>query len=140
LLDENRDGRLGVRELRTSWNRLLPLEPGDGEVVTKAAIRPSVSLRVTRGLDRFNGALAQFDVRLQNPNQSSPVPRKGPVWFRKMDRNADGDISRIEFLGTRAEFDSIDTDRDELISLQEAETHDAKTRTRDDAGNPKSRK
>jgi hypothetical protein len=57
-----------------------------------------------------------------------------------MDRNADGDISRIEFLGTRAEFDSIDTDRDELISLQEAETHDAKSRGRDDAGNPKSRK
>jgi Ca2+-binding EF-hand superfamily protein len=140
LLDENRDGRLGVRELRTSWNRLLPLEPGEGDVVTKAAIQPSVSIRVTRGADRFNSNQVQFDVRLQNPNQSAPIPQKGPVWFRKMDRNADGDISRIEFLGTRAEFNSIDTDRDELISLLEAETHDAKLRGREETGNSKLRK
>jgi hypothetical protein len=48
-----------------------------------------------------------------------------------MDRNADGDVSRSEYLGTRAEFDSIDADRDDLISLQEAEGHDAKMRNRE---------
>jgi len=56
------------------------------------------------------------------------MPQKGPTWFRKMDRNGDGDVSRLEFLGTRAEFDQIDTDHDGLISLDEAETHDKKTR------------
>jgi hypothetical protein len=45
-----------------------------------------------------------------------------------MDRNADGDLSRGEFLGTPAEFDAMDADHDGLISLDEAEAFDRKTR------------
>ena len=44
----------------------------------------------------------------------------GPSWFRKMDRNHDGDVSRREFLGPRAQFDRLDRDRDGLISSDEA--------------------
>ena len=49
-----------------------------------------------------------------------------------MDRNGDGDISRSEFLGTKTEFDAIDTDHDDLISLAEAEAFDRKMRKPDD--------
>lgn len=126
LLDENRDGRIGVRELRTAWDRLLALEPGEGEVVTRAAITPTVTLRLTRSMERFLGN-PQFGGNRGNPNQVV-VPQKGPVWFRKMDRNADGDVSRSEFLGTKAEFDAIDTDKDGLIGLTEAEAFEAKNR------------
>jgi Ca2+-binding EF-hand superfamily protein len=56
------------------------------------------------------------------------VPQKGPMWFRKMDRNGDGDVSRSEFIGTREAFDRIDTDHDGLISLEEAEAYDKKMR------------
>jgi hypothetical protein len=134
LLDENNDGRLGVRELRTAWGRLVPLEPvlpGEkAEVVTRAAIQPAVSIRVSRFLDRvYAQRPANFIVR-GNPNQTA-VPQKGPLWFRKMDRNADGDISRLEFLGTREEFEAIDTDRDDLISLTEAEVFDTAARQGD---------
>jgi Ca2+-binding EF-hand superfamily protein len=126
LLDENRDGRLGVRELRTSWDRLVVLEPGSGEVITRNAIVPTVSLRLSRSLDRF--ALNQAQVIYEQPNQQVRVPQKGPVWFRKMDRNADGDVSRSEFLGTKAEFDTMDADKDNLISLVEAEAYDTAMR------------
>ncbi|MBA4064055.1 MAG: hypothetical protein C0501_10150 [Isosphaera sp.] len=127
LLDENRDGKLGVRELRTAWDRLVALEPGGGEVVTRAAILPVVSLRLTRPQERFYAA-QQVDPRyVQNPNQVR-VPQAGPVWFRRMDRNADGDVSRSEFLGSKAEFDAVDADGDALISLAEAEEYDKKTR------------
>ena len=37
-----------------------------------------------------------------------------------MDRNRDGDVSRREFLGPRAEFDRLDRDHDGLIDAEEA--------------------
>ena len=47
-------------------------------------------------------------------------PPTGPTWFRKMDRNRDGDVSRREFLGPRGEFDRLDRDHDGLIDPAEA--------------------
>jgi Ca2+-binding EF-hand superfamily protein len=128
LLDENRDGKLGVRELRTAWSRLSSLEPprpgGQTEVVTRAAIQPAVSIRLTRTSER--GYINQ-QVFYADPNQMRQ-PQKGPTWFRKMDRNGDGDVSRLEFLGARAEFDAMDIDHDNLISLEEAEAFEKKMR------------
>ena len=44
----------------------------------------------------------------------------GPLWFRRMDVNGDGDVSRREWLGSEEDFRRIDTDGDGLISLEEA--------------------
>jgi hypothetical protein len=37
-----------------------------------------------------------------------------------MDRNGDGDLTPEEFLGTRAQFDKLDTNHDGLIDFSEA--------------------
>lgn len=119
LMDENGDGKLSVRELRTAWDRLIVLEPGSGTEVTRDAILPSASIR-------FGRASSWLHADYATSMNIVPAPRKvaGPLWMQMMDRNGDGDISRLEFLGTRAEFDRIDTDKDGIISTAEAEAYD----------------
>lgn len=130
LLDANSDGRLGVKELRTAYARLLPLEPTDGRVITKAVLQPSVVVRL--GNTRYNSASAAVYASQGNRNVygGAEPPTAGPLWFRKMDRNGDGDVSAGEFLGSKAHFTALDTDSDGLISLQEAGTFDAKVRSK----------
>jgi hypothetical protein len=59
-------------------------------------------------------------------SEAAPRPRasRGPEWFRRMDRNRDGDLSRAEFLGSDEQFRRIDTNGDGLISPEEAQRHD----------------
>ena len=120
LLDADRDGRLSRRELRTAWDRLRPLEPLPGVGVTRAAIRPNVTLRLARRFDQPAVVVPPAAV----PSAVPVVPTSGPLWFRKLDRNGDGDVSWAEFVGPRAVFDRLDADGDGLISRQEAEAFD----------------
>jgi Ca2+-binding EF-hand superfamily protein len=115
LIDTDGDGRLSVRELRNSWNRLKDLEPAGTEHITRSALRPHVTVRFVR----VNQNLLAVAGTNYNPNVQTPT--KGPLWFRKMDRNSDGDLSRSEFPGRPEEFNKLDLDHDGLISLEEAE-------------------
>lgn len=63
----------------------------------------------------MNGPRRQTDAIL--PGTASG---EGPEWFRRMDRNQDGDINRREFIGTAAMFAESDLDGDGLISASEA--------------------
>ena len=127
MLDDNLDGKLGVRELRTAWDRMIVLEPPGATAVTKAILQPNVSLRLS------NAAYANYDPSMNFGPQAAmgrgdQAPRRGPLWFQKMDRNGDGDVSRSEFLGSEADFRMLDADGDGLISVEEAEAYEKKVR------------
>jgi Ca2+-binding EF-hand superfamily protein len=120
ILDANRDGSLGLRELRTAWERLKPCDRKGNGYITREDIPRQFQL--TLGL----GQSAAFPRPAFQPGGPQPTAAtaRGPLWFRKMDRNGDGDVSLREFLGTREEFDKIDTDHDGLITVEEAERYD----------------
>jgi hypothetical protein len=43
-----------------------------------------------------------------------------PQWFMHADLNGDGDISRREFVGTTAQFDRLDDDKDGYVGAEES--------------------
>jgi len=128
LLDADRDGRLGPRELRNAWERLAPWD-GDGDgCIAREEVPRQFLLTLTHGQlpawDRNPGLLGY------GPTPLDRDPRSGPLWFRKMDRNGDGDLAPREFLGPAAEFRRLDADGDGLISRDEAERADRELRKR----------
>jgi Ca2+-binding EF-hand superfamily protein len=110
FLDRDGDGRLSCRELLSATDLL----GGKAEIV---------------GLPhQFDLAFGGPPVRVWGgvavPTAKLP-PRKVaamavPAWFRAMDRNGDGFVSRAEFIGPPEVFRELDADGDGLISAAEA--------------------
>ena len=126
MLDTNLDRRLSIRELKTGFERLSALDrDADRRVSRIEASSPSqYTLQVGLGRPQLfrNGMDANQGMMGTSTVIRGTEMLQGPIWFRKMDRNRDGDVSRREFLGSSTQFDSLDTDKDELLSAAEAET------------------
>ncbi|HZV04836.1 MAG TPA: hypothetical protein VE999_07115 [Gemmataceae bacterium] len=128
LLDANQDSRLSPREQRYAWNRLAVYDRDKDGAISRDEIPLQYQVVFTPGPPNYQaGQLSGF----QPPPGTTPVStpsRRVPLWFRKMDRNGDGDVSQREFLGSRADFRRLDTDGDGLISVDEALRADAAMR------------
>jgi len=130
LLDSNRDRHLSLRELRAAWQSVAAWDANkDGSLAKEEVPR---HLRVTLcagtpGRVRFFGAE-------EEQARPRPAAKGGPLWFRRMDVNGDGDVSRREWLGSEEDFRRMDGDGDGLISVEEALKADEWFRKKVEAG------
>ncbi|OWK47100.1 hypothetical protein [Fimbriiglobus ruber] len=117
LLDADGDGQLSARELRVAWMLLADQsELKAAFIPTPDFATPVVSLTLAPGV------ATRPPARLTK----APLPARGPDWFRALDRNGDGDVSRREFVGTAERFRFYDANGDGLISADEADAGDRK--------------
>jgi Ca2+-binding EF-hand superfamily protein len=131
LLDANRDRRLSLRELRAAWASVAAWDANKDGFLGKDELPRQLQVTLSAGQP---GRARIFDL-LEGP-VSTPAPTKaaGPLWFRRMDVNGDGDVSRREWLGSDEDFRKIDADGDGLISLDEAVKADEWFRKKYDPG------
>ncbi|AMV25717.1 transaldolase/EF-hand domain-containing protein [Gemmata sp. SH-PL17] len=112
LLDVDHDGSLSVPELRGAWDRVKGAGciASDGRFDAGKLPRQLI-LTVSRG---------------HPVNPLGSTRRDGPAWFKAMDRNGDGFVSRREFTGTAELFEKLDLDKDGLLSPEEAKRAEIK--------------
>jgi Ca2+-binding EF-hand superfamily protein len=122
VLDLNLDRRLSHREFVDGYREMLKHDGNrDGRLSPKEMeSRYKVTIELAR-TSLFEMAAAN---RMANANATSPrleQSTEGPEWFRRMDVNRDGDVSRREFLGPVSQFDELDANADGFLGASEAE-------------------
>jgi Ca2+-binding EF-hand superfamily protein len=117
-LDTNGDGRISMREMKTAARSLQRMMSASSDRLSPKD--PARNFRV----EFMRGSYDLFRQRDQPVVQSTSSFEQrtgiGPIWFQRMDRNNDGDLTWNEFLGPRDVFHRIDKDGDGLIDPQEA--------------------
>jgi hypothetical protein len=119
ILDTNSDQRLTRREFLLGPEQIAAFDTNRNQSLDAAEIesRYHVTFELARP-----GLIPNSQTMMQQ-GSNSPVLQgsiDGPEWFRRMDLNQDGDVSRREFLGPASDFVRFDTDRDGALSAEEA--------------------
>ncbi len=114
-LDTDGDGRLNSREIRETPARLRAIDRNGDGILQSHEIPGSMVVGFVRGN-------SQQDAQFFSGPAPAPMPQDAtiPRWFRGMDANSDGEISRREFFGDQDQFNQIDVNHDGFILQAEA--------------------
>lgn len=113
-LDTDGDGRLSQREVRQVPDRLRGMDRNQDGLVQTHEIPGSMVVGFVRGNSDQDPQLFAAPAVVGDPVADQPK------WFRGMDANADGEISRREFFGTQDRFATLDKNQDGYLSVDEA--------------------
>jgi len=124
-LDSDSDRRLTRREFRNSTAAFSDLDTDHDSRISDMDLQTTYVLTIGLGRSELRRNDRRMTIQMVEANRADAIlpseqSLEGPVWFQRMDRNRDGDVSLREFPGTREMFRRLDTDNDELISAAEA--------------------
>jgi Ca2+-binding EF-hand superfamily protein len=116
-VDGNADGRVSQREMRQAAQSLAQLDRDGAAGIAENEPMRHFHIEFVRGAYQLFGPSEQLVAQTPAFQQRRP---SGPIWFQRMDRNNDGDLTWNEFLGPREVFHRLDGDADALVDPQEA--------------------
>ena len=116
--DKNGDGRLSVRELKAGLDNLFVRDVNRDHILAESELPRQ--FRLTLGTREFKPMMSSFAISFVGTSVPQRQSISGPEWYRNMDQNQDGDVSRREFLGTDAAFKKLDKNHDGFIDGKEA--------------------
>jgi Ca2+-binding EF-hand superfamily protein len=124
MLDTDKDGVLSPRELRDAKNLLVTEDKNGDGALNGDEVPQRLEFELLRGADDRSDT----DTRMvrRPARQATKASTSGPLWFRKMDRNNDGDLSPHEFVGPLSAFEKLDANHDGLVDREEAEAAEKK--------------
>jgi hypothetical protein len=125
-LDQNADGRLGEQEIASSPDQLLARDANSDGQLAASELRYSIIVAFLRGEPQQEQSF-YVPVFVTPANAAKS---RAPSWFAKADFNADGDVSRREFVGSFERFATLDSNKDGFISGKEAVAFDETNRNR----------
>jgi Ca2+-binding EF-hand superfamily protein len=118
--DANHDGRLNRAELARALAAIATWDHNHDGFVTPDEVPRTLVGTFHVGPQRATASRRPRYGPMKT--QSQPPPSPGPVWFQKMDRDHDGEVSLREFLGPLSVFRRLDANGDGRIDLHEAES------------------
>jgi Ca2+-binding EF-hand superfamily protein len=116
--DANHDGRLNRTEFGRALAAVASWDRNHDGFVTPDEIPRTLVGTFHIGPLRAAPVRRPRSARMER----SQPPSAGPIWFQKMDRNHDGEVSLREFLGPLSVFRRLDANGDGRLDPHEAES------------------
>jgi Ca2+-binding EF-hand superfamily protein len=118
--DANHDGRLNRAEFTAALAAVAAWDRNHDGFVTPDEIPRTLLGTFHIGPTRSVSPRGPRYSRMKASSKPQPTS-DAPVWFQKMDRNQDGEVSLREFLGPLSVFHRLDTNGDGRLDVHEAQ-------------------
>ena len=115
ILDSDRNRSLSRRELAEAVKRIELWDADGDRAVSDAEIPQLYQISFGPGQPEFRGVEIK-----RSAGETVSVLSASPVWFGRLDRNGDSELTRREFPGTIAEFQKLDQNSDGVVDTAEA--------------------
>ncbi len=118
--DANHDGRLNRAEFTAALAAVAAWDRNHDGFVTPDEIPRTLLGTFHIGPTRSVSLRGPRYSRMKASSKPQPAS-DAPIWFQKMDRNQDGEVSLREFLGPLSVFHRLDTNGDGRLDVHEAQ-------------------